>query len=204
MAEYTEYMKEVQNVAEFFGVDSKERRSLKWFRDNIQYIYGRGDIARNDLIEEAQAARIMKDRRPGRMFMYRYSPKTKSTLPYWDAFPLVISLDYQPKHILGLNLHYLPPRYRNVFFAQLLSKVNDRSMSEDARILATYAMLKQSMRFRFFQPCIKKYLINRVRSKVVVVPPEHWNIAINLPTEAFIKENRRDVWRDSINKIKES
>ena len=203
MVEYTEYMKEVQSIAEFFGVDSKERRSLKWFRDNIQYIYGRGDIARNDLMAEAQAARIVKDRRPGRMFMFRYSPKTKSTLPYWDAFPLIISLDYQPKHILGLNLHYLPPRYRNVFFAQLLSKVNDRSMSEDARILATYAMLKQSMRFRYFQPCIKKYIINRVRSKVVVVPPEHWNIAINLPTEAFIKENRQGVWRDSINKIKE-
>ena len=203
MAEYTEYMKEIQGVAEIFGVESKERRSLKWFRDNIRYIYGRGDIARDDLISETDAYGIAKDRRPGRMFMYRYSPKTKSKLPYWDAFPLIISLDYQPKHILGLNLHYLPPRYRNVFFAQLLSKVSNRSMSEDARILATYAMLKQSMKFKYFQPCIKKYIINRVRSRVVVVPPEYWSIAVNLPTEAFVKENRQGVWRDSINKIKE-
>ena len=204
MDDYEAYMRETQQVAALFGVDSKERRSLKWFRDNISSIYGRGDIARDDLILEAAAANIAKDRRPGRMFMYRYSPKNKSTEPYWDAFPLVISLDYQPKSILGLNLHYLPPRYRNIFFAQLLSKVNNRSMSEDARILATYQYLKESMRFKYFKPCIKRYLIPRVRSKVVVVPPEYWSIAVNLPTEAFVKQNRLGVWRDSINKIKES
>jgi hypothetical protein len=203
MDDYEAYMKETQQVAALFGVDSRERRSLKWFRDNIASIYGRGEIARDDLILEAAASNIVKDRRPGRMFMFRYSPKHKNTEPYWDAFPLVISLDYQPRSILGLNLHYLPPRYRNVFFAQLLSKVNDRSMDEDARIVATYQYLKNSMRFRYFQPCIKRYLIPRVRSKVVIVPPEYWNIAINLPTEAFVKENRQGVWRDSINKIKE-
>ena len=203
MADYTEYMKEIQDVGSFFNVDSKERKSLKWFRDNIKYIYGEGDIKRDDLILEANASNISKDKRPGRMFMYRYSPKTKAQLPYWDAFPLVISLDYKPKHVLGLNLHYLPPKHRNIFFAHLLSRVTDKSMNEDARILATYGMLKESMKLKFFKPCIKKYLIRKVVSKVVTVPPEYWSIAVNLPTEAFVKRNKKGVWQDSINKIKE-
>ena len=104
--------------------------------------------------------------------------------------------------MMGVNLHYLPPKYREVFFAGLLSINSDKSLSDNARFKATYDILKASSKFRFFKPCIKKYLRDRIRSEMVIVPPKYWNIAISLPTEAFVKQKRQAVWKESINKIK--
>ncbi len=62
--------------------------------------------------------------------------------------------------------------------------------------------MKASSKFRFFKPCIKKYLRTKMRSPLVIVPPKYWNIAVNLPTESFIKSGRNGVWKDSIDKIR--
>jgi len=200
--DYERYLADIEAFADFFGVDSKQRKSLDWFKNNIQYIYGRGDINRTDLLTEAKEEKIPEDGRPGKLYMFRYVPKGKDTLPYWDKFPLVMSMTYKRKEMLGLNLHYLPPKYRLVLFDKLLRVVNDKTMGDKARILATYDIMKSSSKYRFFRPCIKKYLRVKMKSPLVIVPPKYWNIAVNMPTEMFIKASRNKVWRDSINKIR--
>jgi hypothetical protein len=87
-------------------------------------------------------------------------------------------------------------------FDKLLRVVNDKKLGDKARILATYDILKASSKFRFFKPCIKKYLRIKMRSPLVIVPPKYWNIAVNLPTESFRKSSRNGVWKDSIDKIR--
>lgn len=45
----------------------------------------------------------------GKMFKFRYDPKTKDRLAYWDRSPLVISLGKSPSGLeLGVNLNFLP------------------------------------------------------------------------------------------------
>lgn len=192
-------LQEVDDLSTFFGVDSKERSSLKWFRQNMQYIY---DSVSPDAMLAGSSGKIKEDGRPGKLYMFRYNPKTKAKLPYYDAFPLTVMLTPPKKEMMGVNLHYLPPKYREIFFASLLSINSDKSLTDNARFKVTYNILKASSKFRFFKPCIKKYLRNRIRSEMVIVPPKYWNIAVNLPTEAFVKQKKQAVWRESINKIK--
>ena len=196
-----DYFGDIKAVASMGGIDSKQRQSLQWFKDNIESIYGRGQVNNMDLINE-QYGRVPNNARPGRMLMFRYDPKLKSILPYYDKFPLVITLDVRREYMLGLNLHYLPPKQRNLLFSHLLGLVNDITLSDNARIIATYKMLKGSSKLRWFKPCIKKYLPEHVKSKAAIIPPEYWTMAVNLPTEQFIKENRHKVWSDSINKVR--
>jgi hypothetical protein len=200
--DYERYLADINAFADFFGVNSKQRSSLEWFKNNLQFVYGRGDINKTDLITEVKEEKIPEDGLPGKMYMFRYLPKGKDKLPYWDAFPLVMSLSYKRSEMLGLNLHYLPPKYRIILFDKLLRVVNDKKLGDKARILATYDIMKASSKFRFFKPCIKKYLRTKMRSPLVIVPPKYWNIAVNLPTESFIKSGRNGVWKDSIDKIR--
>ena len=52
--------------------------------------------------------------RPGRMYMFKYIPKMKSQLPYWDMFPVGIVMNAYPDkgYFSMLNFHYLPPILR--------------------------------------------------------------------------------------------
>lgn len=201
MADDLGYLEEIYQISNLFGINPKEKESLDWFRDNVKSIYGRGEIMKMDVIDQ-EYGKIPKDARPGRMHMFRYSPKGKATLPYYDAFPLVVSIDFSRGSMLGLNLHYLPPKYRTILFKNLLTFNSNPSMIDEARIRVTYDMLKGMSRLRHFRPCIKRYLTDHVRSRVAIIPPKYWTSAVNLPTDSFVKQNRHTVWGDSINKIR--
>lgn len=201
MADDISYFDEISQLAQFLGVESKQKESLDWFRDNMQYIYGRGEISKTDLIRQ-EYNKIKENGLPGKMYMFRYYPKGVDSLPYYDAFPLVVSLEFKRSHMLGLNLHYLPPKYRNILFKNLLSFNSDKTLSDQARFRATYTTLKSLSRLRYFKPCIKKYLPAQIRSAAIIIPPKYWMMAVNLPIDSFKKENRHKVWRDSINKIR--
>ena len=62
----------------------------------------------------------------GKMYFYFYDPKTKDSMPYYDRFPLVIPIERYNDGFLGLNLHYIHPKYRMI----LLDKLSD-TMSND-------------------------------------------------------------------------
>jgi len=192
-------LEEIDDLSKFFGIDSKEKSSLAWFRKNMQYIYGSVGA---DAAMDGSKGKIKEDGRPGKLYMFRYSPKTKKKLPYYDAFPMAVLLTPPKKEMMGINLHYLPPKYREIFFSSLLAINSDNSLSDSARFKVSYDILKGSSKFRFFKPCIKKYLMSKVRSEMVIIPPKYWNIAVNLPTEAFVKQKKQAVWKESINKIR--
>src|SRR5690606_41052373 len=46
---------------------------------------------------------------PGRFYLYKYDPKTKEQMPYYDAMPLVLITDVTPDGWYGINFHYMPP-----------------------------------------------------------------------------------------------
>lgn len=195
-----DYFEEIRDYAKLFDIDSKERESLIWFSTIIRDMYGDTKIDEDMLLDEVMG-QVSEDRKPGKVYMFRYNAKWKDRLPYWDAFPLVITLSYDRKYILGLNLHYLPPTYRNVLFQNILKYATNKRLDGRTRLKLTYRMLISMSKLRFFKPCIKKYLRTRIK-KEVIIPPRYWNIAVNLPVENFKKSNIKRVWTDSINTIK--
>ena len=137
----------------------------------------------------------------GRVYMFIYDPKTKDALPYYDAFPLVIPIEFYKDGFLGVNLHYLPPKQRAILLDALMDNLNNDKMDKTTRLKVSYRLLKGYSRYRFFQPCVKRYLAGHVRSPFVYVAPLEWRNAVFLPSDRFVKESAGRVWRDSLDML---
>ena len=133
----------------------------------------------------------------GRMYHFRYDPKWKEKLPYWDTFPLVIPIDSYGDGFDGLNLHYLPVKLRAKLFDALSSVLTDDGLNEKARFKLTYNLLSGAKKFKLFRPTYKRYLYSKVKSRFLLIPPEEWQIALFLPTQKFVKSQANQIWKDS-------
>lgn len=140
----------------------------------------------------------------GGLYFFLYDPKTKNDLPYYDRFPLVMPLKRESDGFIGLNLHYLPIRYRINFMRKLLNFAIYDENDEIKRIRVTYSILDSSKRYREFRPCIKQYLYKHVKSRILAVEPQEWDVALYLPVQQFKKENQKNVWQESIEQIRTS
>ena len=168
-------------------------RSRDWYYDKLRRHKG------------ATPERMLKDekvknkRRPllGRVFFFKYDPKTKADMPYYDTFPMVIMLERTKKGFVGLNLHYLPPKIRAMFFDTVMETLNNNKLDESTKFKLTYKKLKAASKYRAFAPCYKNYLYSHVRSNFAEIHPDEWEMAMFLPSDQFQKEKRTTVWSDS-------
>jgi hypothetical protein len=138
----------------------------------------------------------------GSMILFRYDPKHKLTLPYYDTYPLVFPINFESDSFLGLNMHYLPPIERAKLFNALLSLINNPKIDEKSRLNISYQILKGASRFRGYKPCLKRYLFGHLRSTVMRINPIQWHKVLFLPIANFVKASQQKVWQDSIDMIK--
>ena len=180
------------------------RQSLNWLLTRIRGMNNPAGLAR-PLVREKPRFTRPTDRQKflmGGLYFFYYNPVTKDDLPYYDKFPLVMPLKRESDGFLGLNLHYLPLRYRIMFMRKLLPFAIYDENDEIKRIRVTYSMLESSSRYKEFKPCIKTYLYNRIQSKIVKVEPQEWDIALYLPIHQFRKEKAKTVWQESVQDIR--
>lgn len=141
----------------------------------------------------------------GKMFMFEYEAKGADKMPFYDAFPLIFPIEAHKDGFLGINLHYLPHTWRAELMDNLYDLRTDDEMDESTRLRLFnngYNILKKSTKYRYFRPCVKKYLFEQVKSRYMEVPPEEWDIALFLPLERFVGATRRQVWLDSRKKYR--
>ena len=105
---------------------------------------------------------------------------------------------------LGLNIHYLPLRYRVLFMKKLLNLAIYNDEDEIKRIRITYQILEASKRYKEFRPCIKRYLYPHIKSRILAVQPNEWDTAIYLPVQQFKKAPANKVWKESVEEIRNS
>lgn len=180
------------------------RESLAWLNKRVQSMNNPSALIRPLVREKGRFVRPT-DRNKflmGGLYFFAYDPKTKADLPYYDKFPMVIPLRRHSDGFIGLNLHYLPIRYRIQFMKKLLPFALYNDEDEIKRIRVTYPMLDASSRFKEFRPCIKKYLYSHIKSRIIAVEPEEWDIALYLPLQQFKKAPAKEVWQESIEEIK--
>ena len=140
----------------------------------------------------------------GGLYFFVYDPKGKADLPYYDRFPLVIPLKRTSDGFIGLNLHYLPLRYRINFLKKLLPYAIYNDEDEIKRLRVTYPMLDASSKLKEFRPCIKQYLYSHVKSRILSVEHNEWDIAVFLPIQQFKKAKTQEVWQESVQEIRNS
>ena len=175
------------------------RESVLWMQGKMRTVRNPGQEAKAILGEDY---RKVQNIQKGQFYFYFYQAKHEETLPYWDRFPLTLVLEKYDDGFLGLNLHYLPVLYRAAFMDQLMDYAKYDRNGELERLKVTYRILEGAKRLKAFQPCIKRYLYEYMRSRPLTVDSSEWETALFLPVERFQKANKNKVFEDSINTLK--
>ena len=153
--------------------------SINWYKKKVA-----------DLSNRISAARLMRDgtlkRAPSfnKLHFFRYDPKLKATLPYYDTFPLVMPIQSAAGGFLGINFHYLPIPLR----MRLLETLDKRGFR------GNYSKLKN---IREVKPTIKHYLRRQFVSGFLELEEDDYAPAIFMPVAQFRKASASQVWRDS-------
>jgi len=149
-------------------------------------------------------AALMRDRNKlressviGKMYFYFYDPKTKDTMPYYDRFPLVIPIESYNDGFLGLNLHYIAPKYRMTLLDKLSVTASNKTYDERTKLRLNYRYLANASRVFEATPCIKRYLYGHIQSRFLEITADEWDIAALLPMESFVGASTSKVYAES-------
>ena len=200
MAEVQEsFLSKVSDAIKTGTVGQEVRRSAQWFQDKIKGLKGE----MKNRFSSTNAAKFYREadnkvektvlkRRAelGDLFCYYYNPKYRATLPYYDMFPMIMLIGAEKETFLGINFHYLRPKWRAI----LLDRVT-------ARIGGGLPKWSKLRNIRQIAPTIKRYRYDHIMRKVVPIEENEQEIAIFLPTERFRKSAKAKVWADSERKF---
>ena len=179
-------------------IGQEVRRSAQWFHDKVRGLKGE---LRNKF-SSTNAAKFYRESEKinphvfkkrvslGDLFCYYYNPKYRQVLPYYDMFPMIMLIGADKDTFLGINSHYLAPKFRAILLDRVTAKVG--------RGLINW---KKISMIREIAPTVKRYRFDHIMKKVVPIEENEQEIAIFLPTERFKKASRTQVWADSKRKF---
>ena len=181
------------------GLKMSSRESYAWLLKRIAELKSSSSLASGI---SAEKYRNKNKFILGNLYYFYYDPKGKDDLDYYDKFPLVLTLEKYSDGFLGLNLHYLPIQYRVAFLGKLMPYAVHGDEDGIKRLRVSYDILNASKRFKAFRPCLKRYLNSHIRSKVLAVQPNEWDVATFLPVQQFKGATAKTVWQESVNEIR--
>ena len=176
-------------------VKDRAKRSAKWFQDKLKGLKGEArnrfsstnpDKFYRESPNKIAPTGLKRTAGFGDLYCYHYDPKYKQTLPYYDAFPLIMLIGSDKETFLGCNFHYLNPRFRAI----LLDKLN-------AKVGKGIPKWKSLSKIKEIAPTIKRYRFDHIDKKVIQIKEDEKEIAIFLPLERFRKSSKSAVWSDS-------
>lgn len=174
-------------------IPSRTEEARRWFRETAK---GTKRIAENKLLN-SDKERLTNTPEIGSMYLFMYDPKHKDTLPYYDKLPLIFPIGKAEGGFYGINFHYLPLVLRAKLMDALYDIVNNDKYDTSTKIKLSYRVLKGASKYKYFKPCIKRYLIDHTRSQFMYIYPSEWDIAIFLPLARFEKRTAHRVHADS-------
>ena len=200
MAEVQEsLLSKVSDAIKTGTVGQEVRRSAQWFQDKIKGL--KGEV--KNRFSSTNAAKFYREAETkvnpnvlkrrvelGDLFCYYYNPKYKTTLPYYDMFPMIMLISAEKDTFLGINFHYLRPKWRAVLLDRVTAKLGNG--------LPRWSKLRQ---IRQIAPTIKRYRFDHIMRRVIPIEENEQEIAIFLPTERFKKSAKAKVWADSERKF---
>lgn len=132
----------------------------------------------------------------GGLFAFAYlNPKYKGTsvLPWFDKFPLVVSLGPISTNLgirnIGFNLHLLPPKIRIVVICSIFEMYKrlyryQVFFKQDKPIMIDYRQIIKSLDRLGIRFCVRVYIPNRM-SQIVRFPIKSWHKAIFIPSRGY-------------------
>jgi len=105
-------------------------------------------------------------------------------------FPMIMLIGVDKDTFLGINFHYLAPKFRAILLDRVTAKVGGGLIN-----------WKKISKIREIAPTVKRYRFDHIMKKVVPIEESEQEIAIFLPTEKFKKAGKTQVWADSKRKF---
>ena len=173
----------------------RSEASRNWYRSRARNI-SQGQLTPDQVVQETKD-RQQKSPGYGDMYMFRYDPKHKNTLPFYDTFPLVFPIGPADGGFLGLNMHYLPPMLRAQLMDALYTTVSNDRLDDSTTLRISYDILKSASKFNAFKPTVKHYLTRHVKSRFIYISPTEWDIELFLPTARFVGGSKNEVYAAS-------
>ena len=198
MAIQESFLSKVSDAVRSGTVGKEVKRSTKWFHDKIKGL--KGEV--RNRFSSTNAAKFYRESEKindavfkrrvslGDLFCYYYNPKYRKTLPYYDMFPMIMLLSAEKETFLGINFHYLRPKWRAILLDRVTAKIGGG--------IPKWSKLRK---IKQIAPTIKRYRFDHIMRKVVPIEENEQEIAIFLPTERFKKASRTQVWADSKRKF---
>lgn len=177
---------------QFEDIQMASRQATHWLSDHLTQI---GPISRVNVLSEGVSPYSII---PGRMYFYSYDPKTKSTIPFYDMFPVTIAMQPAKGGFIGLNLHYLRPYNRAVFLNFLIDSADRINWYQTgmAKMLFDYTNIKKNAGMaKHLRGAIKRYYFRNFMSETVLVEPKDWKVIPFLPIDRFVNATREEVYR---------
>jgi len=173
------------------------KKSVDWYLGEIVQLGSIGTTKKEKFLLEGK--NVGRQAAAGRLCIFKYSPKYKDTLPYYDIFPLVLPLEFYEDGFLGINFHYLPIPIRIMFLERLARYATGPIDVENkkSKFLVDYNKLNKGRTGKILRPCVKKYLQEKFRSPFRKIDSVDWTTAILLPVQRFRKAKESRVWKDS-------
>jgi len=180
-------------------VPAKTKVAREWYRSAAGKLTG--NISPSVFEKRTDEARKVSSMEFGYMYAFKYDPKHKADLPYYDTFPLIFPVKMESDGFLGINFHYLPPILRAKLMDALYSTLTNKNYDDSTKVRISYSILQSASKYRYFRPTLKKYLRSHVRSQFLEIQVQEWDIALFLPTESFRKADTGRVWEESRKKL---
>jgi hypothetical protein len=134
---------------------------------------------------------------PGKLYAFKYLPKGKKDLPYYDTFPMIFPLSVTGDNFMGLNMHYLNYPMRFALFRELMKAYGPTNLTENSRLRMNWDKIQKLAKAAPAQACIKQYRFDHIKSLFMEIKPDDWTTAMVLPLAKFEKATEQAVWRDS-------
>lgn len=167
-------------------------KSRQWFRDKASEVnkINATNLISNHRTQQRTSVKV------GQMYLFAYDAKHKDTLPYYDMYPLVFPFSLVDGGFMGLNMHYLPPILRARLMDALYDLASNKNIDDNTRLMMSYRVLQSSSKYKYFAPCVKRYLFSQLRTRFLLIPSNEWDIALFLPLEKF-NASKSLVYRDT-------
>lgn len=184
----------------------RKSQALDWYRNKIKALLGSKSLEPNSIFDKKN---YKNSPEIGNIVTFKYSPKTKIILPYYDMFPLVLIIKMVPGGFIGLNFHYLHPTKRAFFMEKLyeyqtINAQTTKNKAPKTIINIKYNTLVQKASLISYKACIKRYNTSHIKGFFYTLLPNEWDIALFLPTEKFVGAKKEKVWEDSKQIVKRS
>lgn len=137
----------------------------------------------------------------GALYLFRYSnPKYKKVLPYYDARPLIVMLEYNNTHFLGISTGFLPWTYKIQFVKKIIKRLKYKNRIRYSDIKRAAESIRMPEVYAFF--AVRKYIRSRIGSNLYQFSYDNWREAtMNIPPN-FKKAEDGRILRDMHQKVK--